>query len=97
MPMRPWIKRLWLPAGVVILGLLAGFASSRPDGLEWAMEVLGIVPASGTTIAAPLADYTWPGRLPGWGHSLLSALAGGAVVGGLLWLIRRWSQMGGHR
>ncbi|MCE5219665.1 PDGLE domain-containing protein [bacterium] len=77
------MKRRWvwtLLVGLGIAAVLSPFASSLPDGLEWAAEKAGISTESrddaaqpGT--AAPLADYTVPGvSSPALGSSLSGVL-----------------------
>ena len=85
MPLPRWNNRWLIPLGLVILGLLAALASTRPDGLEWAMEQLGLASSGADPVPAPLPDYTWPGRLPPALQGLFTVLLGG----GLVWLILR--------
>ncbi len=89
---------LWLAGLAVALlcaGVLSGYASTSPDGLESVADRLGFAEtaAAGSPEAGPLADY----QMPGVEDPLLSTgLAG--VVGtimvlatssGLFWLARR--------
>ena len=90
MPPR-WNKRWLIPLGLVLLALLAAVASPLPDGLEWAMEKLGLATAAADPVPAPLPGYEWPLRLPPAVQGLLTVLLGGGVV----WLILRLLAGGG--
>jgi hypothetical protein len=90
MPLR-WNKRGLIPLGLLLLGLLAAVASPLPDGLEWALEKLGLATAAADPVPAPLPGYEWPLRLPPAVQGLLTVLLGGGVV----WLILRLLAGGG--
>ncbi len=90
MPPR-WTKRGLVPLGLILLGLLAAVASPLPDGLEWAMEKLGLASAAADPVPAPLPGYEWPLRLPPSLQGLLTVVLGG----GLVWLILRLLAGGG--
>ena len=71
------MKKVWplLLIALVLAGLLSPFASSLPDGLEWAAQKLGFDHYAAETpiVASPLPDYT----VPALGDSPLStAIAG---------------------
>ncbi len=72
-------RRWWLLGLAVALlgaGVLSGFASASPDGLEWVAERLGFASAAREpAVAGPLAGYQVPGVDP----ALSGGLAG--VVG----------------
>lgn len=88
----------WLPTGdrrwfaaallvcVVVAAVLAGFASSSPDGLEWAAAQLGFEDAASDspTGGSPLADY----GVAGLGPQAGTAVAG--IVGVLVVLAVTW-------
>lgn len=86
-------RTLWLIGlGVALLcaGVLSGFASAFPDGLESVAETLGFATsAAGPVVTGPLAGY----QLPGVGDERLSGglagVAGTLVVLGLGLLMSR--------
>jgi hypothetical protein len=86
-----WNKRGLIPLGLLLLGLLAAVASPLPDGLEWAMEKLGLAASTPDPVPAPLPGYEWPLRLPPAVQGLLTVILGG----GLVWLILRLLAGGG--
>ena len=69
----------------VLLGVVAAFASTLPDGLEWSLKKLGIKWGETYFYHAPLADYTLPLKLPPVLNSLFVAVLGGLVVAALLY------------
>ena len=76
---RDWL--IGLGVAFVIAALVSPWASSAPDGLEWAAERLGFMErvAEHPSLAAPLAQYTTPGVED---ESASTAITG--VVGTLL-------------
>lgn len=79
---------------VLVAGVLSGWASTSPDGLEHVAQSLGFAdsardsPASGS----PLADYTAPvgtGRLSGGVAGLVGAVVVALVMAALLAWLRR--------
>jgi cobalt/nickel transport system permease protein len=82
---RPLAARRILGVGcgiAVVLALLSPLASSAPDGLEHALELLGIAGGSGPTAQSPvgvLPDYTIPG-LEGGLSTILAGLVGVLIV-----------------
>lgn len=91
MPPR-WYKRGLVPLSLLLLGLLAAVASPLPDGLEWALEKLGLASAAADPVPAPVPGYEWPLRLPPAIQGLLTVVLGG----GLVWLILRLLAGGGR-
>ncbi|HEX2072555.1 MAG TPA: PDGLE domain-containing protein [Geodermatophilus sp.] len=91
-------RGLWL-AGLLVALLVAGvgswYASSAPDGLEWAAEQTGFAGTARDSAAAdsPLADYSVAGVDDGRLSGGLAGVVGVAVTlvlaGGLTLLVRR--------
>jgi cobalt/nickel transport system permease protein len=97
-----------LMAGILALlvgGVLSWAASTRPDGLTWAVaRVAGEEPRpgrdalhralAGISRRAPMPDYDLPGREPSRAGTSLAGLAGGGLTLGLVALgsvaLRRW-------
>lgn len=50
-----------LAGGALIVLILAPLASSAPDGLEYALESLGLSELASTPHSSPLPDYAVPG------------------------------------
>jgi len=71
----------FLILSLVMAGLISLFASSNPDGLEWAAKKLGFIhkAVDKSLISSPMPDYTFP--LFGKGK-LSTAIAG--IVGTLI-------------
>lgn len=80
----------WRLGAAVLIGLiLVPFASSLPDGLEWAAEKLGFDGAAREVYsAAPFPDYTVPGLENGLLVALVAAGVGMALVVGVLSLLK---------
>ncbi|WP_204164697.1 PDGLE domain-containing protein [Nocardioides daejeonensis] len=85
----------FLVVALLIAGIVSGFASANPDGLEHVAETLGF---SGTatdhaTGDGPFADYGIKGignaRLSGGLAGVLGALVCLLIAGGLAWMLRR--------
>ncbi|WP_157073184.1 PDGLE domain-containing protein [Kribbia dieselivorans] len=80
---------------IVLAGLISGFASSHPDGLEYVAEQLGFHSTAQDSAAAtgPLADYGVSGvenaRLSGGLAGIIGVAVVAVVMGGLVWLLRR--------
>jgi hypothetical protein len=86
-----------LLVSLVLAGLLSWYASSSPDGLERVAQDHGLSQTTGEHAAAdsPLADYGTRGvddeRLSGGLAGVIGVAATGAVMGGLVLLLRRRS------
>ena len=91
--MRPahWRKWMWALLGLAAIGLVATWASELPDGLEWALERLGLGGEAAPVFQSPLPDYRWGGWPPAL-EAVLSAVAGGLLVWGVLALIGRFGR-----
>ncbi|MFN3928866.1 MAG: PDGLE domain-containing protein, partial [Thermoflexus sp.] len=77
---------LWIAGLALMLGLilLAPFASSNPDGLEWVAEELGFRQAARPSMWGLLPDYIIPG-LPNQALSItLAGILGALLVFGLV-------------
>lgn len=98
----PRSTRAVVVVGVVISLLLAGlvsyYASGHPDGLEYVGETLGFGESARDSAVAgsPLADYAVSGvddaRLSGGLAGVVGVLVTGAVMAGVLMLVRRSSR-----
>lgn len=78
-----------LAVSVVLVVLVAPWASSWPDGLEKVAEQLGFAERATTTAWAPIPDYEWPGVRWSALAMAMAGLVGTAVVLGLaMWLGR---------
>lgn len=95
--MRTSPRTLWV-AGLLLALLLAGvgsfYASSAPDGLEWAAEETGFADTArdSATADSPLADYAVDGeegRLSGAAAGVVGVVVTLALAGGLTFLVRR--------
>lgn len=74
----------FISVGIVVL--LAPFASSLPDGLEWILEHTGLS-AMIREASGPLTDYKLPwANLPSWLQTIVAGLLGIGVILAL-WLI----------
>ena len=97
MSRAPRTRTIWV-AGLLLALLVAGvgswYASSSPDGLEWAAEQAGFADTAQDSEAAasPLADYTVNGeenRLSGATAGVVGVVVTLALAGGLTRLVRR--------
>ena len=98
----PRSTRTVIVVGVVISLLLAGlvsfYASGHPDGLEYVGETLGFGESARDSAVAgsPLADYAVSGvddaRLSGGLAGVVGVLVTGALMAGVLLLVRRSSR-----
>jgi cobalt/nickel transport system permease protein/cobalt/nickel transport protein len=93
----PRTRTVWL-VGLFLALLVAGvgsyYASSSPDGLEWAAEETGFADTArdSATADAPLADYAVDGedgRLSGGTAGVIGVVVTLALAGGLALLVRR--------
>lgn len=75
---------------------LAPFASSFPDGLEWAAQKLGFMEKAREepVVAAPAPDYAFPGIGSEFWATALSGLAGTTLVLGMGYLLGRLLKKG---
>lgn len=87
----PWRKVALALLGLAAVGFLAGWASELPDGLEWVLARLGLAPEAGQPFRSPLPDYRWAGWPPAL-EAVLSAVAGGLLVWGVLTLVGKLRQ-----
>jgi cobalt/nickel transport protein len=89
--MKPMNNRRWiwlaLAAALLVGGLISGFASSSPDGLERVAEDQGFAERASERprVASPLADYLFPGIQS---ERLATGLAG--MLGTLLLFACGW-------
>jgi cobalt/nickel transport protein len=80
---------------VLVAGVLSGWASASPDGLQQVAQALGFADSErrSATAGSPLADYSAPlasGRLSGGLAGVLGVVVVGLVMVVLLtWLRRR--------
>ena len=90
-------RTLWI-AGLVLALLVAGvgswYASSSPDGLEWAAEQTGFADSAqdSATAGSPLADYQvdgQEGRVSGGLAGVVGVVVTLALAGGLTLVLRR--------
>ncbi|GAB3202940.1 hypothetical protein GCM10027261_42990 [Geodermatophilus arenarius] len=93
-------RGLWLVGllvTLVVAGFVSHYASSHPDGLEWAAGETGFADTArdSATAGSPLADYAVEGVDDGRLSGGLAGIAGVAVTlvlaGGLTLLLRRRS------
>jgi cobalt/nickel transport protein len=90
--MKPMNNRRWiwlaLAAALLVGGLISGFASSSPDGLERVAEDQGFAERASELplVASPLADYLFPGIRS---ERLATGLAG--MLGTLLLFACGWA------
>jgi hypothetical protein len=86
-------SRWWWAGGiaiaVLIVVVLAPFASPDPDGLERVAEDNGFIDQAENLIGGLLGDYAIPGIGDGGLSTILSGLLGIAIVVGLLFLLGR--------
>ncbi|GGL24202.1 PDGLE domain-containing protein [Phycicoccus endophyticus] len=84
-----------LAVSLLIAGVVSFYASGHPDGLEYVAHSLGFGDAatSSPTAGSPLADYGVSGvsnaRLSGGLAGVIGAVVTGALVLGLVLLVRR--------
>lgn len=77
-------------AAALLLGMLAApFASSLPDGLEWVAEKYHFLHEAAPVFVSPLADYSFPARIPEALSTALAGAAGVALTFALAWLLGR--------
>jgi cobalt/nickel transport protein len=79
---------------VLVAGVLSGWASTSPDGLEHVARSLGFADSAWDSAASesPLADYTAPvgtGRLAGGVAGLVGVVVVAVVMAALLSWLRR--------
>jgi cobalt/nickel transport protein len=95
-------RTFWV-VGLVVTLLIAGvaswYASSSPDGLEWAAERSGFLDTArdSATAESPLADYAvsgMDGRLSGGLAGIVGVAVTLLIAGGLVLLLRRRSNRG---
>lgn len=92
---RGRLYRLLLVAALVIAGVISGFASGHPDGLEYVAETTGFIGSAQDHAGAgwPLADYAVAGiehaRLSGAVAGIIGTLVTLLLAGGVAWLVRR--------
>jgi cobalt/nickel transport protein len=93
----PRTRTIWI-VGLLLALLVAGvgsfYASSSPDGLEWAAEETGFADTArdSATAGSPLADYAVDGeegRLSGGTAGVVGVVVTLALAGGLVLLARR--------
>ena len=99
MSRRPVSRRISWIAGLlltlVIAGVVSYYASSHPDGLEWAAGESGFADTARDSAAAdsPLADYgvagVDDGRLSGGLAGVIGVAVTLVLAGGLTLLLRR--------
>jgi hypothetical protein len=78
-----------LGVALVCAGVVSGFASAFPDGLEYVAELLGFAEAAQEpVVAAPLADYLVPGVDPALSGGLAGVLGTVVVLAAGLLLAR---------
>ncbi|MEA2001363.1 MAG: PDGLE domain-containing protein [Actinomycetota bacterium] len=91
-------RRLFVVGLVLALGVavvLAQFASSSPDGLEYVAEQEGFLETAGDHDLAevPLANYGETLTSNGWANTAVAGLAGTlatlAIGSGVFWLARK--------
>jgi hypothetical protein len=93
----PRTRTLWVTGlllALLIAGVASWYASSSPDGLEWAAEQTGFADSArdSATAASPLADYAVDGeesRLSGGTAGVVGVVVTLALAGGLTLLVRR--------
>lgn len=84
-----------LVAALLVAGVISGFASGNPDGLEFVAESTGFADTAGDHAVGhgPLADYTvaglGDGRLSGGIAGVIGVLVTLALAGGLAWTLSR--------
>lgn len=90
-------RTLWI-AGLLLALLVAGvgswYASSSPDGLEWAAEHTGFADSAedSATAGSPLADYQvdgQEGRVSGGVAGVVGVVVTLGLAGGLALVLRR--------
>jgi cobalt/nickel transport protein len=97
MSRAPRTRTIWI-AGLLLALLVAGvgswYASSSPDGLEWAAEETGFIETArdSAAVESPLADYAVDGeesRLSGGTAGVIGVVVTLALAGGIALLVRR--------
>jgi cobalt/nickel transport protein len=93
----PRTRTVWI-VGLLLALLIAGvgsfYATSSPDGLEWAAEETGFADTArdSATANSPLADYAVDGkdgRLSGGTAGVVGVVVTLVLAGGLTLLVRR--------
>jgi hypothetical protein len=85
------VAALGLIASLGLALFLSPFACSWPDGLERAVERLGVQPSHvRISPAAPLRDYAVPGVSSALLATSLAAGAGTVLAFGICWAIGAW-------
>jgi cobalt/nickel transport system permease protein len=82
----------WSAAGVGLILLLAPWASSAPDGLEFAADRLGFASREHPLLPSPVPDYTVAGLESEAASTLVAGVLGTLVCLGIAVAIARWWQ-----
>lgn len=91
---RRWFWIAGLVVTLLVAGIVSGFASSSPDGLERVAEDAGFAhtAADSATAGSPLADYVVGGQdglLSGGAAGIIGVVVTLLLAGGLALLLRR--------
>ncbi|WP_211355015.1 PDGLE domain-containing protein [Blastococcus colisei] len=94
MSRRRWFWVAGIAVTLVVAAVLSGFASSSPDGLEWAAEDTGFghTAEDSAVAGSPLADYAIGGQdgaLSGGAAGVIGVVVTLLLAGGLALVVRR--------
>ncbi|CCG04632.1 PDGLE domain-containing protein [Blastococcus saxobsidens] len=94
MSRRRWFWITGLAVTLLVAAVLSGFASSAPDGLEWAAEDAGFghTAEDSAVAGSPLADYAIGGQegaLSGGTAGIIGVAVTLVLAGGLAFVVRR--------
>ena len=94
MSRRRWFWVAGIVVTLLVAAVLSGFASSSPDGLEWAAEEAGFgnTAEDSAVAGSPLADYAVDGEdgaLSGGVAGVIGVVVTLLLAGGLAFVVRR--------
>ena len=94
MSRRRWFWVAGIVVTLLVAAVLSGFASSSPDGLEWAAEEAGFghTAEDSAVAGSPLADYAIGGQdgaLSGGAAGVIGVVVTLVLAGGLALVVRR--------
>lgn len=88
------LRRFWWAVGlgiaVLVVVVLAPFASPDPDGLESVAGDQGFLASARDALFSVIPDYAFPGVEDPVISTVLAGLVGVAIVAGLMWALGRF-------